>query len=383
MTPNLGFGLYIHWPFCQSKCPYCDFNSHVAASIDQFRWRKTYLSEIERMGIETSGRVLESIYFGGGTPSLMDPALVAAILEKVFSTWQRSNDIEVTLEANPTSVEAARFAAYHDAGINRVSIGVQALQDAALVKLGRMHNVQEALRAIDIANTVFSRVNFDLIYARQDQSLTEWRDELQLALKLGSSHLSLYQLTVEEGTVFHQRNARGQLLGLPQEDLAADMFDLTQELCSADGVPAYEVSNHARFDQESRHNLVYWRGGDYMGIGPGAHGRLTIDGNRTATEAIRLPSTWLEAVEQRGTGEVPRSILSPEDAGSEYLLMGLRLKEGILLPRYRTLTGRDLAASKIADLASLGYVAREADRLRVTDRGTLVLNAILRDLLAG
>ena len=267
-APNLGFGVYIHWPFCQSKCPYCDFNSHVSGGIDQSRWRAAYLAEIERLGFETEGRILDTIYFGGGTPSLMEPDLVGAILGKISATWRRSNDIEITLEANPSSVEAARFLGYRDAGVNRVSIGVQALDGADLLRLGRMHSVNEAIRAIEIGNSVFSRVNFDLIYARKDQTLQAWAAELATALSFGSSHLSLYQLTVEDGTVFQQRHAKGQLRGLPTEDLAADMFDLTQDLCGQAGIPAYEVSNHAGSGQESRHNMIYWRGGDFIGRDP-------------------------------------------------------------------------------------------------------------------
>ena len=381
MIPDLGFGLYIHWPFCQSKCPYCDFNSHVTATIDQNDWKAAYLSEIERFGEETSDRVLQTVYFGGGTPSLMDPDLVGSILERVRNTWRRANDVEITLEANPSSVEASRFAGYRDAGVNRVSIGVQALDDLALTRLGRMHSVKEALRAIEIGNRVFSRVNFDLIYARQDQSLTDWRAELATALDLGSSHMSLYQLTVEEGTVFYQRQARGLLAGLPVEDLSADMFDLTQSMCGAAGIPAYEVSNHARTGQESRHNMVYWRGGDYLGIGPGAHGRLRLSDRRVATEGLKLPLDWLTAVRQKGSGEVPRVALSPQEAGAEYLLMGLRLKDGILLSHYKSLTGQDLALNRIKDLQLHGLVALESDLLRVTNAGVLVLNAILREIL--
>lgn len=382
MTPNLGFGLYIHWPFCQSKCPYCDFNSHVATSIDQTRWRHAYLSEISRLGAETPGRILESIYFGGGTPSLMDPDLVATILDKVRQTWRQSNDIEITLEANPGSVDAGRFASYRDGGINRISIGVQALDNDALLRLGRMHSVNDARRAIDIGTSLFSRVNFDLIYARQDQSLAQWCAELTLALGLGTNHLSLYQLTIEEGTVFHQRQARGLLSGLPDEDMAADMYELTQDLCGQAGIPSYEVSNHARPGQESRHNLVYWRGGDYVGIGPGAHGRLMIDNRRVATEAPKQPSFWLESVEKTGQGEMPRALLPGEESGNEYLMMGLRVKEGISRSHYRNLTGHDLPLAKVAELEGLKLLTLESDRLRVTASGMMVLNAMLRDLLA-
>jgi len=377
-----GFGLYIHWPFCQSKCPYCDFNSHVAAKIDQGVWKDAYLAEIGRLGAETPDRILQTVYFGGGTPSLMDPELVGAILEKVRRTWRTSNDVEITLEANPTSVEAGRFAGYRDAGVNRVSIGVQALDDAALQRLGRMHSVAEARRAIEIGVRVFDRVNFDLIYARQDQGMQAWREELGMALSMASSHLSLYQLTVEEGTVFQQRHARGLLAGLPDEDLSADMFNLTQEMCDAAGIPAYEVSNHARAGQESRHNMVYWLGGDYVGVGPGAHGRLTLGGHRVATEGMKQPTAWLNAVKKAGSGEEPRAVLTPEEAGAEYVMMGLRLKQGVMLSRYRTLTGHDLDATRVADLAALGLIEVHQEQLTATKDGVLVLNGILRDLLA-
>ena len=340
------------------------------------------MSEIARLGEETEGRILDSIYFGGGTPSLMHPDLIAAIIESVQSTWRTANDVEITLEANPGSVEADRFAGYRDAGVNRVSIGVQALDDRDLRRLGRMHSVAEARRAVEIGNATFSRVNFDLIYARQDQSLDSWRMELAEALSLGSSHLSLYQLTVEEGTVFQQRYAKGQLRGLPGEDLAADMYELTQTTCNAAGMPAYEVSNHARSGQESRHNLVYWRGGDYLGVGPGAHGRITLAGKRMTTEAIRLPEAWLAAVENQGSGELPRQTLSRDEAGAEYLMMGLRIKEGVRGSRYAELTGRELDSARLRDLTSLGLLRADEDRLQLTDSGTMVLNAVLRDLLA-
>ncbi|MEI6097378.1 MAG: radical SAM family heme chaperone HemW [Alphaproteobacteria bacterium] len=382
MTPNLGFGLYIHWPFCQSKCPYCDFNSHVETAIDQKRWQQAYLAEIARCGAETTGRILDSVYFGGGTPSLMDPDLVSLILERVRQTWRQSNDIEITLEANPTSVEAGRFAGFRNAGINRVSIGVQALQDQHLRQLGRLHTVNDAIGAIEIATATFPRVNFDLIYARQHQSLTDWRSELQLALSLGTSHMSLYQLTIEEGTVFHARQMRGLLLGLPKDDQAADMFDLTQELCNAAGIPSYEVSNHASMGQESRHNLIYWRGGDYVGIGPGAHGRLLHDGHRVATEGIKTPQAWLDGVERRANGELPRTLMLSKDAGAEYLMMGLRVKEGIRPSHYRHLTGLDLPKGKIQDLIGLRLLMEGQDSLHATQSGILVLDAILRDVLA-
>ena len=376
-----GFGLYIHWPFCQSKCPYCDFNSHVAAQIDQARWQAAYLAEIERAGKETSGQILQSIFFGGGTPSLMDPDLVAAILDKVRTAWPMSNDPEITLEANPTSVEAGRFAAFRQAGVNRVSVGVQALNDDALRQLGRMHSANEAIRAVEIAQATFPRVNFDLIYARQGQGVDQWGRELAEALALGARHMSLYQLTIEEGTVFHERNRRGLLHGLPDEDLSADLYQFTQMRCEEAGLPAYEVSNHALAGEESRHNLTYWRGGDYVGIGPGAHGRLTSDGFRTATETYRLPESWLKAVETQGNGELARHVLTPEEAGSEFCLMGLRLKEGIPVSRFEQLTGRRLQDRVIRSLSEDGLVHYDGRRLSATTAGMLVLNGILRALL--
>ncbi len=324
-----GFGLYIHWPFCQAKCPYCDFNSHVAAKIDQSRWNRAYIHEIKRIGAETQGRVLNSVFFGGGTPSLMRPDLVASILQTVRATWAPSNDFEVTLEANPTSVEAGRFAGYRDAGVNRVSIGIQALNDADLKALGRLHSVSEARAAFDLARSTFERVSFDLIYARQFQTLADWRAELSEALSMAADHLSLYQLTIENGTAFGDRLAKGELRGLPNDDDAADMYLATQDICQAAGMLAYEVSNHAVAGAESRHNLIYWRGGDYAGIGPGAHGRLTIGGRRMATDTPLSPNQWLEQVEKTGNGENPRQSLSQADQAAEYLMMGLRLSEGI------------------------------------------------------
>ena len=273
-----GFGLYLHWPFCQSKCPYCDFNSHVASEVDQGRWLRAYLAEIDRSLAETRGRLLQSVFFGGGTPSLMAPATVAAILERIRRSWTVANDWEVTLEANPGSVEAGKFLGFRDAGVNRLSMGLQALNDADLKRLGRLHSVAEAERALDIARQHFERVSFDLIYARQDQTPEAWRAELGRALAMTADHLSLYQLTIEDGTAFGDRHARGKLRGLPDEDRSVALYDITQELCDAAGLPAYEVSNHAGSDAQSRHNLIYWRGGDYVGIGPGAHGRLSLGG---------------------------------------------------------------------------------------------------------
>jgi putative oxygen-independent coproporphyrinogen III oxidase len=376
---NGGFGIYIHWPFCQSKCPYCDFNSHVATEIDEKRWQAAYLTEIGR---ETPGRVLETVFFGGGTPSLMSADLVAAILAKIRETWPMVNDPEITLEANPGSVEAARFTSYRSAGVTRVSIGIQALDDSALRKLGRMHTVAEARRAYDIARRTFDRVSFDLIYARQGQGLAEWSVELREALSMEPTHLSLYQLTIEDGTVFAARHRLGQLKGLPDQDLAADLYTETQDICAAAELPAYEVSNHARIGQESRHNQIYWRGGDYIGIGPGAHGRISLGGTRFATEAPKLPTIWLKQVEAGRGGELERVGLTGEDRASEYLLMSLRLLEGMDLARYAAFANRQIDAAKIISLQDLGLLEPTNTHLRATSQGRLLLNAVLRELSA-
>ena len=375
-----GFGLYLHWPFCASKCPYCDFNSHVASAIDEDRWRKAYLSEIERIGAEVPDRVLNTVFFGGGTPSLMSPDLVAATLEAIRATWPVANDLEVTLEANPGSVEAGRFRGFAEAGVNRVSMGVQALNDADLRRLGRLHSVSEARSAFDIARNVFDRVSFDLIYARQDQTLAEWEAELREAAAMAADHLSLYQLTIEDGTAFGARHAAGGLKGLPDEDLSADMYLKTQETMSGIGLPAYEVSNHARPGSESRHNLIYWRCGDYAGIGPGAHGRLTLSGARLATSTPLLPDAWLSRIEESGNGELAREAVPRDEQANEYLMMALRLTEGLDVDRYAQLAGHVLQESSVVRLEDLGLVAREGERLRATEAGRPVLNAIIREL---
>ncbi len=380
---HAGFGLYLHWPFCQSKCPYCDFNSHVAASVDQSRWLTAFEAEIDRIGTLTDGRVLNTVFFGGGTPSLMDPALVQGILDRIRATWTLANDIEITLEANPGSVEAGRFAGYAKAGVNRVSLGIQSLDADDLRRLGRMHSVDEALSAIATAQATFDRVSIDLIYARQNQSLAAWRDELARALDLGTSHLSLYQLTVEDGTVFGQMHAKNLLRGLPTEDLAADMFELTQEVTAAAGLPAYEVSNHARPGDESRHNLIYWRMGDYAGVGPGAHGRLTLSDRRFATVAERMPADWLDkTLTTPGLAETVEA-LPAEDRANEYLMFALRLKEGASLARYAALAGHPLPDSAVAEVVELGLLKQTGDQISTTETGVMMLNAVLRALLAG
>ncbi|MCV2879031.1 radical SAM family heme chaperone HemW [Sedimentimonas flavescens] len=378
---NGGFGLYLHWPFCASKCPYCDFNSHVAAEIDQNRWNRAFLAEIERVGAQTGDRVLNSVFFGGGTPSLMEPQLVSDILDKVRATWRLANDVEITLEANPTSIESGRFSAYAEAGVNRVSMGMQALNDGDLRRLGRMHSVAEGRAAFDIARKHFDRVSFDLIYARQNQDLTAWEAELREALAMAVDHFSIYQLTIEDGTAFGLRHAAGKLRGLPDDDKAADMYLRTQDICEAAGLPAYEVSNHARPGAESRHNLIYWRYGDYVGIGPGAHGRLTLNGQRHATDTEKMPARWLSLVEERGSGEILREALPLDEQAIEFLLFGLRLAEGIDPARYRALSGQDLDAGKLSALQEIGMITLEQGRILVTKDGRAVLNAVIRELM--
>lgn len=375
-----GFGLYIHWPFCQAKCPYCDFNSHVVAQIDQKTWEKAYLSEIGRIGAETEGRILRSVFFGGGTPSMMDPGLVDAILTQVRATWPIANDIEITLEANPTSVEAGRFAGYRDAGVNRISMGIQALNDIDLKALGRLHSAREAMAAYETARSVFDRVSFDLIYARQGQTLSAWENELRQALDLAIDHLSLYQLTIENGTAFGDRYAAGKLRDLPDEDLSADMYALTQEVCKNAGLAAYEVSNHARSGCESVHNMIYWRYGDYAGIGPGAHGRLTLNGMRYATEAPLAPAVWLKQVSAQGCGESLREALLPEDEIVELLLMGMRLDQGVAIERLN-LDFNTTLLRNIKSLQDLDLVRTDAGMLRLSEKGRPLLNAVITEML--
>lgn len=373
------FGIYVHWPFCQSKCPYCDFNSHVAATIDQSAWLDAYQSELARHAAETPGRTVRTVFFGGGTPSLMDPETVDGILAAIRSHWTVANDWEVTLEANPTSVEAGRFRAYRQAGVNRISMGLQSLNDQHLKALGRLHTVAEAKAAFQIARNTFDRVSFDLIYARQDQSLADWQIELTEALAMAADHLSLYQLTIEDGTAFGDRFARGLLKGLPTEDVQADMFDLTSELTTKAGLPNYEVSNHARPGAECQHNLIYWRSGDWLGVGPGAHGRLTTPTGRFATTAHRAPGAWLEAV-RTGSGELPRESLTRSEQADEYLLMGLRMSEGIDLDHHEALGGERISEQRLIELEDLGMVRRDETRLFVTAKGRPVLNAVLAKL---
>lgn len=375
-----GFGLYLHWPFCEAKCPYCDFNSHVSRQIDQKAWCEAYLKELDRAAAETHGRVLLSVFFGGGTPSLMAPETVSKIIERIRYNWPCSNDLEITLEANPSSVEAGRFLSFRDGGVNRISMGIQALNDPDLKRLGRLHSADEAMQAFEIARKTFDRVSFDLIYARQNQSLAEWKSELECALALGVDHLSLYQLTIEQGTAFGDRYNAGNLRGLPDEDLGADLFSMTQEICDRHGLSAYEVSNHARDGAQSRHNLIYWRYGDYIGIGPGAHGRLTLNGQRYATECYSNPNRWLQSVAS-GLGESTRSRLTATEQASEFLLMGLRLKEGISLNRYEALAGSPLDPSTVTDLREMGFVEIKDRNLMILNQGLIISNAVISKLL--
>jgi putative oxygen-independent coproporphyrinogen III oxidase len=380
---SLPFAVYVHWPFCLSKCPYCDFNSHVRhGGIDEARFVRAYAAEIAASAERVPGRTVSSIFFGGGTPSLMQVSSVEAILAAVAKHWTITPDAEITLEANPTSVEAARFRGYRATGVNRVSLGVQSLDDAVLRKLGRLHTVEEALAAVALARAIFPRTSFDLIYARPRQTLESWTAELTAALAHAGDHLSLYQLTIELETPFSALHAAGKL-NLPDEDLARDFYDLTQAICTKAGLPAYEISNHARPGGECRHNLVYWRGHDYAGIGPGAHGRLTLDGRRYATETDKRPESWLSRVEADGCGLIVDEKLSASETADEYLLMGLRLAEGIDLARYAALSGHALDPTRIAILRKEGAVEATADgRLRVTPSGFPVLDAVVADLAA-
>jgi putative oxygen-independent coproporphyrinogen III oxidase len=378
-----GFGVYIHWPFCLSKCPYCDFNSHVRhAAIDETRFVRAFTAEIAATAARVPGRTVSSIFFGGGTPSLMQPATVGAVLDAVARHWTVASDAEVTLEANPTSVEATRFRGYRTAGVNRVSLGVQALDDRALAELGRLHSAQEALDAVGVARAHFDRTSFDLIYARPGQTPGQWASELKRALAEAGEHLSLYQLTIEQDTPFAALHAAGKLK-TPDEDTARALYDTTLELCAAHGLPAYEISNHARPGSECRHNLIYWRAREYAGIGPGAHGRLDIDNERHAIATEKRPETWLMRVEARGHGVITDDVLTREEMSDEFLLMGLRLAEGIDIARFEKIAGRSLDRSRIDMLQEHGLVeTTPAGRLRVTLPGFPVLDAVVADLAA-
>ena len=377
------FGLYIHWPFCLSKCPYCDFNSHVRhTGVDEARFARAFALEIAATAARLPGRTVSTIFFGGGTPSLMQPETVGAVLDAVARHWPIAGDVEVSLEANPTSVEATRFRGFRAAGINRVSLGVQALDDAALKALGRLHSAQEALEAVAIARSTFERYSFDLIYARPGQTPQAWAAELKRAIEEAGEHLSLYQLTIERETPFAALHAAGKLL-IPGDDTARALYDATQDVCTSAGLPAYEVSNHARPGDECRHNLVYWRAQEYAGIGPGAHGRLDIAAERRATATEKRPQDWLSRVESLGHGIVSDEALTQEQIADEFLLMGLRLAEGIDPARYARLAGRPLDPRRVALLREQGALERTPDgRLRLTLAGFPLLDAVIADLAA-
>lgn len=384
MTAAEKTGIYIHWPFCASKCPYCDFNSHVHESIDQNAWRQAYLRAIEHYAEKLPGRVVSSVFFGGGTPSLMEPETVAEIFDAIQKHFKVANDLEVTLEANPTSVEAEKFKAFRAAGVNRVSIGVQALNDKDLKFLGRTHSVKNAVQAIETARENFQRFSFDLIYARPEQTLKDWKSELIQALEYTGGHLSLYQLTIERNTPFYMSEARGEFK-MPKEELAADFYNLTQDVLEENGLAAYEVSNHARPGQESVHNMIYWNYDDYIGIGPGAHGRLTMGGKKFATREHSAPLIWLDKVQEGGSGAHPYAGIAPQDRFFEALMMGLRLREGLPFERLEAQTGRDwrenLDQSRMDDLSAQGWLVYDETHMSLTREGVLRLNAIIPHIL--
>tara|TARA_B100000767_G_scaffold158326_1_gene148719 strand:- start:498 stop:1655 length:1158 start_codon:yes stop_codon:yes gene_type:complete len=378
---NGGFGIYVHWPFCAAKCPYCDFNSHVRKSVDQKRWLTAICLELKNNASRTSGRIVNTIFFGGGTPSLMEPETVSGIINEISLLWELAPDIEISLEANPTSVEAQKFSDFSNAGVNRLSMGIQSLRNNDLKALGRMHTVIEARNAFDIAKKYFHRVSFDLIYARQGQLISDWKAELLEASAMAVDHLSLYQLTIEAGTRFGDLYDRGKLKGLPDDSLAADMYDATQELTFLNNMPAYEISNHALNGAESRHNLIYWRYGDYVGVGPGAHGRITSKGNRIATVTTQNPEDWLRNVELKGTATSDDEIIKPRDQAAEYLMMSLRLTEGLDMNRFENLCGTALDNQVIDKNIQNGLLKVNNNNLIATQRGKIILNTVIKDLL--
>jgi oxygen-independent coproporphyrinogen-3 oxidase len=380
-TGEPGFGIYVHWPFCAAKCPYCDFNSHVRHKpVDQERFTAAFLKEMQTMRTLGGPKVVSSIFMGGGTPSLMDPATVGAILDGIAKYWHVPDGIEITMEANPSSVEAERFRGYRAAGVNRVSMGVQALNDRDLKFLGRLHDVADALKAIKLAREIFPRMSFDLIYARPNQTVDEWEKELAEAISYAVDHLSLYQLTIEEGTAFYGLHKAGKLI-VPDGEQSAVLYEATQEITARHGMPAYEVSNHARPGAESRHNLTYWRYGDYAGIGPGAHGRLSQSKIKLATATERNPEAWLELVERQGHGMIDQEMLGYDEQADELLLMGLRLREGIDLVRWQSLSGRELDPEREDFLIQHGFVERLGNsRIRCTPSGMLILDSVVADL---
>ena len=372
--------LYIHWPYCLKKCPYCDFNSHARDNINHLKWLKAYLNELRYYANETSERVISSVFLGGGTPSLMKPSIIEKILDEIQSLWHCSKDMEVTAEANPSSSETQLFKDFRGAGINRLSIGVQSLNNQSLMFLGRLHNADDARKAIKAATKIFPRISFDLIYALPGQTPIAWKKELASAIKIAGEHLSLYQLTIEPGTEFHKKRIK-----VANEDIGAELYELTQEIMDAAGLPAYEISNHAKKGQESRHNLIYWQGGDYLGIGPGAHGRIT---NKYKTEMMhnyREPEMWLNLAITKKYGNQKRATLSKEERRDELVLMGLRLTEGISLVHFNSLTNQHLTKiidkNRINTLADQGYLTLNGTVLKSTFKGRQRLNAVLKYLL--
>ena len=379
-TSGPGFGVYVHWPFCKAKCPYCDFNSHVRhGGVDAMDFAQGLAQELKYMRALCGPRTLDSVFFGGGTPSLMPPQAVDYVLRAIDELWGLGDLAEVTLEANPTSIESENFKGYRAAGVNRVSVGVQALDDADLAKLGRQHSVEEALAAFRLARDIFPRVSFDLIYARPGQSLAAWQAELARALDEAAGHMSLYQLTIEPGTAYHDLYHAGKLT-IPDDDHAAALFELTQEMTQAAGLRAYEVSNHALPGQESRHNLIYWRYGDYAGAGPGAHGRITTPEHKLALSTLKDPEGWRQAVAKQGHALVESNVLSACDQGFEYLIMGLRLTEGISLNRYARLTGQSIPKDRMAALVEEGMITHQDDMVAATPAGRRLLNALIARL---
>ena len=379
---NSGFGIYLHWPYCESKCPYCDFNSYVGNTIDIREWEFSFLSQLDFYYQQTANRKVDSIFFGGGTPSLMDPKLVSNLIEHINKLWGFENKIEITLEANPSSVESKRFAEFKSAGINRVSIGVQALNDKDLKKLGRLHSVNDALEAVKIGQDTFDKVSFDLIYARQNQKLIEWELELKQALSLKPNHLSLYQLTIEPNTAFGRLKKNGKLHGLPDENLGGDLYNLTNEICYSEGLIPYEVSNYAKEKcHESVHNKIYWNYGDYLGIGPGAHGRITTPEGRFATQNYSDPNRWLNRM-QSDFGESLRALINKNDQAEEMVIMGLRLSTGFSKKRYFGLSKRQLNENKLKNLISDNLITVEKDFIKATTKGRLVLNSLILEILS-
>ena len=378
---NSAFGIYVHWPFCKAKCPYCDFNSHVRHdAVDNMGFAQSLVTELSWNAQHTKGRTVSSIFFGGGTPSLMPPQAVALVLNAIAKLWPIAPDAEITLEANPTSVEAENFRGYRSAGVNRVSVGVQSLVEDDLKALGRQHSPEEALAAFRLAAKIFPRVSFDMIYARPRQTLESWKAELTRALAEQQGHMSLYQLTIEPETRYADLHAAGNLI-IPSDDLSADLYDLTQELTSAAGLPCYEISNHAKSGHESQHNLLYWRYGEYVGVGPGAHGRLVDGDNVIATATEKHPETWRKLVETQGHGVITREDTPPPAQAREPLWMGLRISEGIDLIRYEKLAGRPMAQAKINAMMDLGMVTMSSNsRLAATQAGRRVLNAVIAEL---